>query len=521
VGCVLLIACVNVTNLLLARAMAQTRETSVRAALGAGKWDLIRAALAETSLLSIAGGAIGILMASGVLDYVARLRNVGLPRLPDVRLDTNTLVYAAVCCAITAGAACIGPLASVLRARLLPALRRSEASSSPSRRMRLFHGSLAVTQITLALVLLVAAGLLVKNLYLGRSIASDADPRHVLVARLDRTSHDFSKMTVEGGTELQRQLRLLPGVLAASLYMDGGLGIDVSIAGQVRSASPQVNGALASDEYFAASGYRLLAGRLFNATDPIRSVVVNQTFVRVFAPLFKAPQEALGHDVVMNVQGRPELIGRIVGIVNDLNLRNGVSVAPEMFRPLPELLEGNIYMFVTALVVRTSGDPLELTGRVRKVFEAKGLRLLNPETLEDRVTAAVATREFETTLLVSFAGVALVLAVIGIYGVLNYAVSQRTREIGVRMALGGSRAHVLQMVLSQGTKLALVGIGLGLSGAMTLTRWMGSMLTRVPANDPWVLGVVGAGLLLMAMLAAYLPARRATRVNPIEALRQD
>jgi putative ABC transport system permease protein len=542
VGCVLLIACVNVANLLLARSMTRTRETSVRTALGAGRGALIRAALAETSLLSLGGGAIGVLLAWAVLTYVARLREVGLPRLPDVTLDPSTIFYAAGCCAVAALLAGLGPIVSVFRVGLQPALRRSESSSSPARGLSAFHAGLAVSQIALALVLLTAAGMLIKSVYLSRYAASQADPRHVLVSRLDQgwdggggkiDAQDFQYE--DRNREIQRRLRLLPGVRSAALHTESFSLVEKgSILEMVIEGEPppnprvQVGGGLVTDPFFAASGYRLVAGRLFNESDTrtngslsaATALVVNEKFVRIFAPALKRPQDALHRQVLLTARGQRVINGTIVGVVNDLDLRKEQAAEPRIFRSFAQAVP-RLAQYARDLVVRTSGDPTEVTAKARGILASYGLRLLNPETLEDRVSAAVATRQFESMLLAAFASIALLLSTVGIYGVISYSVAQRTREIGVRIALGGQPWDVMKMVLGRGTRLTLLGVVLGLAGALALTRMMGAMINGVAPNDPWVLGGVCTSLLLIATLAAYIPARRATRVNPVEALRHE
>jgi predicted permease len=504
-------------------------ETSVRAALGAGRWDLIRPVLAETSLLAMGGGVFGLGLAYAILGYVRSLRGVTLPRLPDVNLDQQSVVYAAVCCAAAALLAGIGPIAGVLQPRLLPALRsRGETTSSSGKSLRLFHRSLASLQIALALVLLSGAGVLIKHLMDIAPGLADADPRHVMIGSLGsamippevpNSRAAVRRYMFDRDREILRQIRLVPDVRSAALFT-GDLvpSAPVRIQGHTEVSHSFVR-TDATAQFFAASGYRLRAGRLFgngefNGDDRARPVVVNEEFLRIFAADL-TPQSALGRTVVRrDPKGIAQHFGTIAGVVNNLNVR-ATKVEPGIFRAADEK------SWPALLLVRTTGDPLELTGNVGRILREHHVPLVEPHTLEDRFTSAVATRRFERNLLASFAGVALVLAVIGIYGVLSYGVSQRTREIGIRMALGAERFDVLVDVLRDGLLLIGCGAVLGLAASFALARWMSSMIPGLPSSEPAMLAIVCVMLIVVAAAAAFVPARRATAIDPLPAVRHE
>jgi ABC-type antimicrobial peptide transport system permease subunit len=279
---------------------------------------------------------------------------------------------------------------------------------------------------------------------------------------------------------------------------------------------------IVSDQYFPAAGYRLRAGRLFLEGEPpgrIAPLIVNETFVKKHMNE-RTPDQALGRVLLNTENGRVTEVGFVVGVVNDLNLSTHQIVAPHIFESFTQAPR-DLTRFLGSFVVRTTGDPLPLISRISKILEPNGLRLNEPSTLEDRVNASVATRQFETNLLLAFATVALILAIVGIHGVLSYAVSQRTREIGIRVAMGASRGDVLGGVLRDGWKLTLVGVVAGVAGALAFTQTMRSMLTNVEPTDPLVLASVCALIFTIATVAALIPARRATRVDPMNALRHE
>ncbi|MEO8096547.1 MAG: ABC transporter permease [Acidobacteriota bacterium] len=539
VSCVLLIACVNVANLLLARSTTRAREIAVKAALGASRFALIRQTLAETTLLSFCGGGLGLVLASTMVELISNKGPIDVPRLREVSLDGWVVAYGALCCVLTALLSGLGPALTATRQGLLSALRRGEGNSSASWKVRLWHRGLAGGQIAVALVLLIGAGLLVKTLWVMRSPSLDVEPERVLISRI-QTTLPYPRLSAKAPEDLERQVRLesdrrsemydgfmrtvgqVPGVrqaalsITASLYTRGTRVVGAPVNWQVPPGMPI---SWVTPGYFAAAGHRLSAGRWFDERDSQNApsvVIVNEAFLRTYAPGMSA-REVLDRTMeIANPSIKTKPI--IVGVVHDLSLRRDVAPEPQMFFAQSQ----NVSFYATPeLILRAAGDPAPLIGTLRKLADASSIQMFQPQTLEERISAATATRDFEAQLLTTFAGVALLLAVVGVYGVLNYAVSQRTHEIGVRMALGADRTGVLMTVLRDGMVLAVVGTAIGVAGAFGLTRWMGSMLYGVQARDPWIFGGGCALMMVVAGAAAYWPARRATRVDPMVALRHE
>lgn len=534
VGCVLLVACVNVANLLLARFAVQGREFAVRAALGASRVSILRRTLLETGVLALLGGAIGIALSVAAMRYFAEFGPLGFPRIREVELDRTILFYGLVCCAV-AGLACGLPIAwGAIRADINSMLRRGEGSSSSSRWVRLWHAGLAVSQLTLALLLTTGSGLLLKSLWTARSSFSHAQPERVLVATMEpgtNLSRMGPQMRLDGVRQKEQinqfleHIRAIPGVTAAGIEMSGStIGRETWIEGAPPAPYTPWNlfASMADEGYFRAAGYRLLAGRLFqqrqiSGLPEQREIMVNTEFVRTFAPTLRPP-DAIGRRVMFKVQGQPHTMGTITGLMNDLNTRRNALPEPRVFWPI----EGrDTPIYTGSLLVRTTGDPLGFVDRIRRASEQNGHRMGKGELLEDRLTVAIATRQFESQIFVLFASLAVLLAAVGLFGVLNCAVADRTRELGVRIAVGASTMDILGAVLTQGLKLAFSGIVLGSIASFLFTRWMQSMLFGVTFTDPVVFVTVCALMLAVAIVAAWLPAIRATRVDPAVTLRDD
>ncbi|HWS54264.1 MAG TPA: ABC transporter permease [Pyrinomonadaceae bacterium] len=534
VGLVLLIACANVANLLLARGAARRKEVAIRVALGASRWRLVRQLLTESVLLAAAGGALGLVVALWGVDLlVAAIPQAQLARMPylgQLALDPGVLLFTAALSVATGVLFGLMPALDASRADLQEAMKEGGRSSGTKSAGRL-RGALVVSEIAVALVLLVGAGLLVKSLLRMLSVDPGFRTENLLTMRVNLTPQRFADDA--DGTrraaffeELVRRAGALPGVEGAAavsnlpLSGDGGTGTP-SVVG--REAPPggwsEANLRVISPGYFDVMGVPRASGRVFNERDRVGAapvVLVNRTFAeRNFGG-----EDPTGQRITfMFTQGRPPF--EIVGVVGDEKIKSlDAQTTPIIYFPMLQGPDST-----AALVVRTAADPQGVAGALRTE-----LRALDPEaplfgvrTMERVIADAPATfmRRYPAYLIGVFAAVALVLASVGIYGVISYAVTQRTRELAIRSALGARRGDLLRLVLRQGMALALAGVAAGLAGAFALTRLLASLLFGVSATDPAVYAAVSLLLLTVALLACLVPARRATKVDPIEALRYE
>lgn len=527
VAFVLLVACVNVTNLLLARSASRSRETAIRMALGAGRFRLIRQLLTESLLLSSAGGAAGLLLAFWILRAAAQFGPASVPQLHDVAVDWTVLLF-------TAGVSLVTGILS----GILPALTGSHAApegtlkqasrgvSAPGRRARL-HGALVVSELALALVLLDGAGLMLKSLWLMNASVSQYAWDHVLAATVRVQNPRFAATLPERRQFLQEivtRAEALPGVRSAAFYIHI-LGEPLLLAGEPNPdpSNHAASRAIVTPHYFQAAGLRLLAGREFGDGDredapPV--AIVNAAYVRMYG--FRDNAAIVGHPVVSFSQ-RSLKCGRdqpctIAGVVSDFRERPDDDPQPEVYLPASQ----NALVDYTGFYVRASGDPLSLAGALRKIVgRTPDALIMNQARLGDQMSDIIAPQRFQTILLASFAGVALLLAMVGTYGVLAYAAAERTQEIGVRMALGASRGDVLRTVLARGARWTIAGVVLGLAASAALTRVLAGLLYNVKPADPSTTVTACALLIAVALPAAYLPARRAVSVDPALALRMD
>jgi len=524
VGVVLLIACANVTNLLLSRGVARGREFAVRLAVGAGRGRLVRQLVTESMVLACAGGALGILAAWALMDALPALAPADFPRLADIRLDSVALAFAAAASCLAGLIAGTLPALRAGRSVLLPALRDG-AGASASRRTRKIGDGLLVAEAALAVVLLVAAGLL------GRSFASllavdpGYDAHNVLMARvhLERQPGAASNREEAFAQALLERLRALPGVVAAGASSMAPLVANTAVA-QVTLrgiAAEPVTARMLS--YVVTPGYadalsmRVVEGRLFEANDlsaGVRPVLVNEAFVRAH---IRDGRPVSGRRFTN--QFTPGVTSEIVGVVGNV-LKDGLDTAPraEIYN-----LPRDVYGLPESmnLAIRTSGDPLTLVAALRETVRTvdSSAAVDGVETLGQRVAASVSEPRFAMAVLVGFALTAMLLASIGLYGVLTYQVAQRRRELGVRAALGANRRALIALVLRQGLGVTVAGIVLGLAGAAWVTRLMQGLLFGVSPRD--TVAFVGAPVLLLVVAAAAMlvPARRAASADPIEALR--
>jgi predicted permease len=542
VGFVLLIACANVANLLLARSSVRQRAIAIRGALGAGRARVGRQLLTESVLLAAAGGAAGLLLAVWSVEGLVRLSPSTLPRLHDVSI--NGVVFA-----FTAGLS----LATGILFGLAPAIHGSDielshlmrtgtpAASAGGRASRV-RSVLVVAQFALALVLLVGAALLIQSFWRLQRVNLGFRPDSVVTARMwlpqpnipetgPYFTHD-ARVSFYG--RVMDRIAALPGVRAvggvSNLPLGGARGrTSFTIEGRSADARdvPAAEIAFASEGYFRALGIELMQGRLFDDHDDTHApgaIVVSESFAR----LFFGGASAVGKRIAMGatlrpaggpLQPAPVNWLTIVGVVRDVKTdRIDTIPAPMLYRSIRQA--SNLTL---SLVVRASGDPAALGESIRREVNAVDPNepVFAIRTMNEVVRAALAQRRFTMQLLALFAGTALLLSAIGIYGVTAYFVMQRTREIGIRMALGASSAIVVRMVLGQGVRLASAGVLLGLVGALVMTRALRTLLFAVSPYDPLTLAALSLALTAVALLACYIPARRATRVDPLRALRYE
>jgi putative ABC transport system permease protein len=538
VGFVLLIACVNVANLSLARSLVRQQEMGIRMALGAGRGRLIRQMLTESFLLSLLGGAAGILVARWLLSALIRLAPPNLPRVADVQLSGRVLLFTAGLTVLTT--LLFGLLPALSATRITGAFSQAgRTSTSGPIRQRLFD-SLLVAEIALALVVLAGAGLMTRTMYKIANVDPGFRADHLLTMRLNLIGPKYADNLAQQQAfqrAVLENVKALPGVESAaftlSLPISGSEWGSVFIVGDQpvpeRAQIPSAAFNPASPEYFQTMGIRLLQGRLFTDADGPQSpevVVINETMARRLWP----NESPIGKRLK---QGWPEWKTpwrEVIGVVADVKL-NGVIATTPLHVYLPLAQSGSTGL---CLAVRTTVEPQTLAAPVQAALHAvdSQIPLYQVRTMDERLERAVVSQRAAMILLSAFALVAMLLAAIGIYGVISWGVVQRTREMGVRMALGALRGDVMWLVLRRSMLLVLAGVTIGLLGAFALTRVLGASLTEggpgktpllfgVKAMDPITFILTPILLALVAFIACCLPALRATKIDPLVALRYE
>jgi putative ABC transport system permease protein len=530
VALVLLIACANVANLLLARAAARQREMAVRAALGAGRLRVARQLLTESVLLSLAGGGLGLMMAFWGVRALGQWSGASLPAMHGIGIDVWVLAFTLGVSIVTGLAFGLAPAVQAWRTDVNVALKEEGRGDTGGHRHWLRH-LLVVSEVALALVLLIGAGLLIKSFSRLHDVNPGFQTDGVLTFQITLAMGESSPQKVNFIKQIVERLKALPGVQAVAATdslpltqfnritpaeIEGRPPIDLRKAkpGEVRAVSrPTV-----TLDYFNAMGIPLRNGRAFTLQDarsPAESVIVNEAFENHHFP----GQSAVGKRIRLRARGAEARWQTVVGVVSDVR-QSGLAgdVLPEVYSPELEDVGGEL-----SFVIRVTGEPAGLISGVRGVVAEvePNQSIHNVMTMEQRLANTTTSRRLNTTLLGSFAGVALLLTVVGIYGVMSYAVTQRRREIGVRIALGAQRGDVLRLVIGEGMKLVLIGALLGLGGALALTRLLKTLLFGVSATDPLTYIVIAALLISVALLACWIPARRATKVDPLVALRYE
>jgi putative ABC transport system permease protein len=526
VGCVLLIACANVANLLLTRATGRQKELAIRAALGARRARLVRQLLMESFVLALAGAGGGLLLATWGVAALRQIAPTNIPRLASVTIDVPVLFFTlgiAVATGMIFGVAPAWRGASANGSEMLKEGGRSGGEGSRARRVR--H-VLAVTEVAIALVLLVGAGLLARSLAVIAKTDLGFNPHNVLAVSIElpRQKYEDSKV-IQFYEQMVDRTSTLPGVRSVgvgSSVLLGPLPQSATLSVEGRPARPDaVNIPVPFDTvtngYFATLGIPLTRGRLFGPEDtasaPAR-VLVNEAFVRRFFP----SEDPIGKRVTFgNPQGTDAGWLTIVGVVADTR-RGGIGRPPwaELYFPLTQSADP-----LLTVLVRTAGDPILMARAVQQQVWAidPAQPVASIRTLEELLARGQANRRFTMMMLGVFAAVALLLAAVGIYGVIAYSTAQRVHEIGVRMALGATRADVLRMVLRDGVRIGALGAIIGIAAAAAASRVLAGLLFGVSAHDPLTFVALPAGLLAVAVLASWIPARRALAVEPMTALR--
>lgn len=524
VGVILLIACANLANLLLARGLARQREIAVRAALGASRWRLIRQLLTETTLISLAGGAGGLLLAHWGLYALLKLPQ-NFVRTEDASLDTRVLLFTVILSVLTGWLFGLLPALQLARPELQSFLKEGARGSGEGARWNRVRGAFVVAQVALSLVMLVCAGLLIRSFdkLLRVDVGFRSERLLTLEYRLPRTKYRESQAQWNFHHQVMERIQEVPGVQSVSLVrglpFSGNGGTSAIVLPDreppAPGQEPEVMFNTAMPNYFETIGIPFIKGRLFGSQDQINTppvLIINQTMAHRFWP----NQDPLGKQVKFVEDGTS---GTVVGVVGDAkHYWLEEESRPQMYASYTQQPG-----YFATVVIRTTVEPLALTESVRQALWRVDADqpMWKIRTVEFLVNRSVADRKFLMALMGIFASLALVLTMIGLYGVISYLVNQRTQEIGIRMALGAQMRDILRMVLKQGMVLVLIGVALGLGASWLMTRLMTRLLYQVSATDPLTFASIALLLIAVALLACYLPARRATKVDPMVALRYE
>jgi putative ABC transport system permease protein len=527
VAFVLLIACANIANLLLARATSRQKEIAVRAALGATRLRIVRQLLTESLLISFLGGVLGLALSFWLTRLLVAISPPDTPRLDEIRPDGRLMLFALGLAVLTGLVFGLAPALQASRINQSEGLKKGSRGNSGSARSDRLRGFLMAGEIAMSFVLLVGAGLLIKSFIHLREVKSGINAENVLTIRVAAPPGKFRE-DVQRAQFFQQvidRVQSIPGVQATGMILSLPLGADAfnvwrGYIPEGRPATPEEAGDAAylpaSTDYFRALQIPLIAGRNFTNQDTEnmpKVVIINETMARKVWP----GQSPIGKHITI---WRDEKFPReIVGVVGETKAALDNEPGEQMYVPYTQDASWGSMSFV----IRTNGDPTNAISAARNEIRAvdKGSPIYNVRTMNDVLATSVAPRRAPMLVLTAFAAVALLLAMIGIYGVTAYYVTQRTQEIGIRMALGAQMSDVLKLVLKGGMVLAVLGVAVGLLGAFALTRWMTSLLFDVRPTDWLTLVAVSVGVFITALLACYLPARRATKVDPLVALRYE
>ena len=530
VGLVLLIACANVANLLLARSSARIREIAIRAALGATRVRIIRQLVTESLVLSLAGAALGVALASWALSGLLKLYPANLPRAQAVSLDYRVLLFTAGLAIITGILFGLVPALQVSKPNLRDAMSEGGRTSTTGAKHNRIRSTLVVAETAIGVMLLIGAGLLMRSLHRLSNVDLGFNPKNVLTANFDLSEARYKADQMDRFVQdLLGRIRAMPGVVSAAGAVplplsDDHFSVSFNMLDhpQPQANQPSAGFYVVEPGFFETMQIPLVRGRTFDARDQRNSVptmIINQSFALKYFP----NEDPIGRKIQIGAgegAARASYKTReVVGIVGDIRTSDlNIEPKPAYYIPLPQLMWGP-----PLLLIRTTGPPQAITGELRKLVSSMDSEspLYDIRTMEDYLALDLGRARFQTILLALFAGVALLLTAVGLYGVMAYAVTQRTHEIGVRMALGASRPDVLRMILQRGVVLTMSGIAIGVIGAIALASVIESLLYQIPPRDPVTYVVVCITLGSVALLASYIPALRATRVDPMFALRYE
>ena len=544
VGFVLLIACANIANLLLARSTTRQKELAVRAALGAGRWRIVRQLLTESLLLAVIGGSLGLMLAKWGVDLILKTNPDAIPRAQEIGLDNRVFLFTLGISVITGLIFGLIPAWHASKVDVHETLKDAGRGNSGSRQW--LRGSLVVTEVAAALVLLVGAGLLIRSFYQLHQVNPGFSYDKLWSANISLPEKKYTPpQRIEFWRQLTDRLRTMPGVEVAAVASGlplGNNGWQTSFTVEGRPAPkpgqmPLMEACLVSPDYFRAMGIPLRGGRYFNEQDihrpssrpapqdlgeegkyyfSLNAIIVDEEFARRHWP----NEDAVGKHVRLGGSDNDAPLATVVGVVGRVkmeSLSGGTDYVQGYFPSMQLPFDG------MTVVVKSNIEPASLTAAVTSQVTAidPSQPIYNIRTMEQIRDESVATEKLNLMLLILFASVALVLALVGIYGVMSYAVTQRTHEIGIRVALGAQTSDVLRLVVGQGMLLAGVGVVIGLALAYGLTRLMNTLLFGVSATDPTTFSAVAGALALVALIACYVPARRAAKVDPVVALRSE
>jgi putative ABC transport system permease protein len=527
VAFVLLIACANVANLVLAKTLGRRKEIAIRTALGASWLRVIQHTLAETLLLSAAGGALGLLVAHGGIALIVAFFGDKLPQTGPVGLDTKVLGFTLGLSILAGVLAGLAPAWRLARTNVNEALKQGTGRTAADSGGRATRNILVVCEVGMSLVLLIGAGLMIRTLRALHDVKPGVDPHNVLTFRVTLPREKYSKpeQQLNFYKQLVERVSSLPGVESAGTidalpFTNDGSTQPVAIEGRPAvefAMQPEVAVRTISPGYLRALRIPLLAGRDFSETDTLESpgaIVISESTAREFWP----NENPIGKRLTLSFY--PEKVREVIGVAGDVKFRGPDSrkSLATVYVPLAQITFWN-----QAMVVRTARDPASSASAMAAAVHQQDpdQPLSDVRTMDDILADSLSQQRFSMLLLASFAGLALVLAAVGIYSVLAYAVRQRQREIGIRLALGAQLNDVLRMVVAEGMRPALIGVALGLAGAFVLKRTISSLIFGVSESDPLTFLSVSVLLAMVALVASILPAYRATKVDPMRALREE
>ena len=527
VGFVLLIACANVANLQLSRAASRGREMAIRTALGAGRGRIVRQLLTESLLIAVGGGAIGLLLAAWTVDLLVAAMPLDIPRAGGIGLDARALAFTAVVTLLTGFVFGLAPALQSSKSDLTESLKEGGRGSSEGARRNRTRSLLVVIEVALSLVLMIGAGLLLKSFRHLLDVHPGFNPNGVLTAAMALPNGKYADDARQAAffQQVLSRVSTLQGVQAAGVVDPLPLGGAVAMnAFSVEGRAPlqpgerlATNSRVISGDYLKAMGIPLLGGRALSERDNAdapRVMLINEFFARRYFP----DEDAVGKRIRLTIA--PAFVAEVVGVVGDVKHRGlNRDAGPEAYVSYLQVPNSMMTLIVRAV----SGDPANMTAAIRQAVEQvdKEQPIYDVKPMTAWLQASVARQRFNMLLLAVFAGVALLLAAIGVYGVINYSVTQRTQELGIRVALGAQPRDVLKLIVGKGLALTLAGVVFGVAGAFALTRLMEGLLFGVTATDPLTFALVAVLLTGVALAASFIPARRAMKVDPMVALRYE